>query len=312
MKGFLIWIPIFLLSCLKQIDIPKESYQLTQFLLLTYPNLEIVIEKPNLGEGQTQKILLKLTAQPMDIVKIPIFVENSDLLQTSPTSIVFTQESWDTIQEIQVVAPEDPYYEADQKISVSFGPYETSDFLYNGKTKAITYSYINNDPLGFSTSWRSPTEGGPAVPLSVSLYSQPKCNVTVSIENSASSQLSLSTDSIVFTPINWNLPQSVNITAIDDTDLEYNQTYTLTLIASSCDAYNGYKQEIPITVMDNDIPGFEFNPSGFSLIEGNYQTIGIRLLSPPTSIVSVSITSSPTSICTISSGSSLTFDATNY
>lgn len=299
------------LNCLKRIDIPEEYIKISEFLLLSYPDLELKTEQNSIIEGQNQKILIKLKTQPLGEVRIPISTTNS-LLKTNISSIFFTQENWDSFQEIQLQAPEDPYYEPTQKIEVSLGPAESSDFFYNGKINSLSYLYTNNEPLGFSMSYSNLWEGGGSVPLSISLLSQPRSNVTVTILNPNSSEFTLSSSSVVFTTSNWNVPQNITLTAVDDTELEYDQTYTLTFLASSSDSYyNEYKQEISITVYDNDVPGFQFS-SGFSIIEGGSQNVGIRLLTPPTSLVTVNLTSSPTANCTISSGSSLSFDNTNY
>lgn len=299
------------LNCLKRIDIPKEQIKSMEFLLLTYPDFEFNVEQFSIIEGQNQKIFVKLKAEPMGDVKVPISTTKS-FLKTNISTLLLTPENWDTFQELQLQAPEDYYYEPPSKVEVIFGPAESSDIFYNGKVSSISYLYTNNEALGFSISSGSLWEGGGSVPLSISLLSQPKSNVTITISNPASSEFTLSSSSLLFTPSNWNIAQTISLNAIDDSELEYQQTYLLTFLASSSDEYNEYKQEIPITVYDNDIPGFQFTSTSFWITEGNSQNIGIKLLTQPTSTVSVNISSSPTENCTISSGSSLTFDSTNY
>jgi hypothetical protein len=118
---------------------------------------------------------------------------------------------------------------------------------------------------------------------------------------------------ITFTPANWNTPQSVTITAIDDTLLEYTEIFDIVLTLTSSDPnYNNLSYTIPVSIDDNDVSGFNLNVSWFNIQEGNTSNVNIRLKTAPTNNVNVSITASPASLCTISSGSSLTFTTANY
>jgi len=118
---------------------------------------------------------------------------------------------------------------------------------------------------------------------------------------------------ITFTPANWNTPQSVTITAIDDTLLEYTETFDIVLTLTSSDPnYNNLSYTIPVSIDDNDVPGLNLNVSWFNIQEGNTLNVNIRLKTAPTANVNVNITASPVSLCTISSGSSLTFTTANY
>jgi hypothetical protein len=102
------------------------------------------------------------------------------------------------------------------------------------------------------------TEGGTTDTYTVVLKSQPTANVTVALN--AGTQLTTSAPSLIFTPANWNVAQTVTVTAIDDTLVEGNHTGTITHAVSSTDTnYNGLTiTPLSVAITDNDtnnIPG---------------------------------------------------------
>ena len=71
-------------------------------------------------------------------------------------------------------------------------------------------------------------EGGSAGTFTVVLSKVPSNNVVVSVTE-ASADVTLSATSLTFTPANWNTPQTVYVTAVDDTVVEVQETVTLVL-----------------------------------------------------------------------------------
>jgi hypothetical protein len=61
-------------------------------------------------------------------------------------------------------------------------------------------------------------EGGTAESYSVSLSTQPTRNVTITVEHD--SQVSLSSTTLVFTPLNWDISQNVSVYAVQDILIE--------------------------------------------------------------------------------------------
>jgi hypothetical protein len=97
------------------------------------------------------------------------------------------------------------------------------------------------------------TESGSTGEIMLFLTSRPFDNVTVS--PAASPQIRLSTDSLSFTPSNWNEPQPITVTAIDDNVFAGHQQAQITYASSSTDPnYDGLS--IPptnVSVID-DVP----------------------------------------------------------
>jgi Domain of unknown function (DUF4347)/Malectin domain/Glucose / Sorbosone dehydrogenase/IPT/TIG domain len=109
------------------------------------------------------------------------------------------------------------------------------------------------------------TEGGATDSYTLVLNTQPTANVTIAFN--PSTQLTTSVPNLVFTPANWNIAQSVTVTAVDDTLVEGNHTGTITQTITSTDSNYSSLTLAPLSVAitDNDtntVPGAIFINGG--------------------------------------------------
>ncbi|AFY28282.1 Calx-beta domain-containing protein [Cyanobium gracile] len=100
--------------------------------------------------------------------------------------------------------------------------------------------------------------------FTVVLNSQPTADVTIGISSSDTTEGTVSTSSLVFTPANWNIPQTVTVTSVDDAIVDRDDNgiangigvaYSIvTAAATSSDAnYNGLNaDDVGVTNLDND------------------------------------------------------------
>ncbi len=124
---------------------------------------------------------------------------------------------------------------------------------------ARTYTLIyegNPTPAGItinqSNGSTSVTEGGAGDSYTLVLNSQPRANVTLNL--SAGTGITLNNSNLVFTPANWNVPQTVAVSAVDDTLVEGDHTAIITHSVTSTDSnYNGLSvAPIRVNIADND------------------------------------------------------------
>ena len=104
----------------------------------------------------------------------------------------------------------------------------------------------------------------------VALDSQPTADVTVAVAGHAGTDITPSTTTLTFTPLNWETAKTVTVTAVDDADLT-NDTVTLTHSATSTDAdYNAITiTGVTVTLSDNDtaqVMDVEITPGGAELV----------------------------------------------
>jgi len=120
----------------------------------------------------------------------------------------------------------------------------TSSFTVNAAPEVIITESGGNTNI---------IEGGVTDSYSVVLNSKPTADVTININSGT--QTSTNFNSLTFTPNNWNVAQSVTVTAVDDAIIEGNHTQSISHTASSTDAkYNGISiLPIAANITDNDV-----------------------------------------------------------
>ncbi len=99
----------------------------------------------------------------------------------------------------------------------------------------VSVTNLDNDGPGVSVSAISgdTTEAGGQATFSVVLQSQPSGTVTVALASSNTGEGTVSPDALVFTPANWNTPQTVTVTGVEDDVDDGNVAYTIVTTVSS-------------------------------------------------------------------------------
>ncbi|NJN86617.1 MAG: hypothetical protein HC881_10280, partial [Leptolyngbyaceae cyanobacterium SL_7_1] len=114
-------------------------------------------------------------------------------------------------------------------------PSPTANYVL-GATTAATVTILDNDTAGVSIQPASGTVtelGGQSV-FSVVLNSRPTANAVVNLSSSDTSEGTVSTPALTFTSADWNVPQTVTVTGVDDAVADGNQSFSiLTAITSS-------------------------------------------------------------------------------
>nr|WP_277922748.1 FG-GAP-like repeat-containing protein [Synechocystis sp. FACHB-383] len=98
------------------------------------------------------------------------------------------------------------------------------------------------------------TEGGATDSYTVVLNVQPSADVTIALNGGT--QLSTNVTTLTFTSANWNVPQTVTVTAVDDGIGEGPHRGVITATSSSTDSrFNGIAIDaVPVSITDNDLP----------------------------------------------------------
>ena len=114
-----------------------------------------------------------------------------------------------------------------------------------------TVSVANAPKLVLTASTSILTEGGVGANLEVSLSIAPSDTVTVTL--TPDSQLSANATSLTFDSSNWTTPQTVNVTALDDTVLEGIHKGSLTTLVETTDyLYKGLANNtVDFSIADN-------------------------------------------------------------
>ncbi|MFN7626074.1 MAG: Calx-beta domain-containing protein, partial [Pirellula sp.] len=205
-------------------------------------------------------------------------------------------------------------------LSVPFESISTSAANPNNQTVFLkrTLDFLAGT-VGISVSAPSATattEAGGTVSIQVSLLAPPTANVTVPVATSDLTEGTVSVGSLIFTPTNWNVPQAVTVTGVNDDVDDGNVAYSIVFGAtnSTDTRYNGLDPaDTSLTNTDNDTAGITIGAiSGVTTSEsGTSVTFTIQLNSQPTANVTVPLSSSDTTEGTVSQ-SQVAFTASNW
>ncbi len=100
----------------------------------------------------------------------------------------------------------------------------------------------------------SVTEGGATDSFSIVLRNQPTANVTITLDNT-NQQITTDVTTLTFTPANWNIAQTVVVTAVNDSVGENIHTGVIKHSTTSSDArYNNLVDTVIVSITDNDLP----------------------------------------------------------
>src|SRR5262249_50433832 len=140
-------------------------------------------------------------------------------------------------------------------------------------------------------------------------------DVTVNLSSSDTSEGTVPA-SITFTPANWNTPQTVTVTGVNDFLDDGDVAYQIVTTVTSPDAkYNGIAAaDVSVTNQDDaDAAGITVTPtSGLTTTEaGGQRTFTVVLTSQPTADVTIGLSSSDTTEGTVAPAS-LTFTTANW
>ena len=273
--------------------------------------------------GGTATFQMGLVIEPAHAVTVtPRSSDTSEGTVSGP--LTFTPDNWDTAQNITVTGVDDAEGDGDQSYRITFSA-RSLDFTYNGlQVPPFSVSVINrddddNDPGLVLTRVQNrrtleTSEAGGAATVQVRLAAAPTAPVTVTPSSSDTSEGVVS-DTLTFTPSNWDADQSVTVTGVDDAEYDGDQTYQIIFSVTSSDSeYN----DIPVTalsVINGDNDGASVRVTGAENLEtseaGGTATFQVRLATRPTHEVIVTLLSDDTSEGVVSPDS-LTFTPNNW
>ncbi|MDO9139132.1 MAG: Calx-beta domain-containing protein, partial [Methylobacter sp.] len=208
--------------------------------------------------GTSDSFTVKLNAQPTTDVTVTLTGLDATEGSLSATTLTFTPENWNTPQTVTVTGVDDDLIDGD--ITYTLTATTSGDSAYNGgnaKTATVAVTNSDNDSAGLTLSKTtlSTSEDGSSDSFTVKLNAQPTANVTVTLTGLDATEGSLSATTLTFTPANWNTPQTVTVTGVDDDLIDGDITYTLTATTSGDSAYNGGNTKtatVAVTNSDND------------------------------------------------------------
>ena len=312
--------------------------------LVVAPAFPATIRLTEGNPGSAQTFRFSLQTAPQFPVTIPVSSSDISESSVSVSSIVLNSVNFRTGVQFSISPVSDGVTDGDITHSLVVGPSTSQDPSYNARfsqnVQVITVDSSTNTvlPITVVNNGNTNPNGqlvvteGSSSQLVVRLPSQPTESVTVPVTvPTGNGLISASPTSVTFTPANWNIPQTVQITRSDDNINSGTVPFSVNVGPSTTLSGQPYTQQqtFPGTSNDNDgastsspivinnIPSATIGQSGFQVstseVSGSSvnSVLSLRLGFAPTSAVTVVISSSDPSEG-IPSPNSLVFSSGNW
>jgi gliding motility-associated-like protein len=269
--------------------------------------------------GTTATFTIVLDSEPTANVTIDLSSDDTGEGTVFPASVTFTSGDWDTPQTVTVTGVDDDIQDGNQTFSIVTAAATSADGNYTGMN-ASDVSVTNNDDgdtagITVSTISGNTSESGTTASFTIVLDSEPTANVTIGLSSDDTSEGTVSPASVTFTSGNWDTPQIITVTGVNDALADGDQTYHIvTSAATSTDGnYTGMNpDDVTVINIDGDVASINVSViSGHTAEDGTTATFTIVLTSQPTADVTIDLSSDDPSEGTVLS-TSVTFTSGNW
>jgi hypothetical protein len=260
--------------------------------------------------GATDTYTVVLTRQPMATVTITASAAGQVTTATGgglpgpAVALTFTPTNWNTPQTITVAAVDDSVVEGPHTGTIT---HAATGGAYDGVViRAVTATVTDNDVPGVILTQTGGTtavvEGAPGNPGATDTYTavltnQPSGDVTITATPSAQVTVTGTgtagggTATLIFTPADWNLPQTFTVAAVNDSLVEGPHTGLISHIAGGGGYSGAAVGSITVIVTDDDPGVILTGGAGLTVREGGPgDTYTLVLSTPPTSDVTITVT----------------------
>lgn len=271
-------------------------------------------------EGSTKTFSVVLNLQPTSDVVINLRSDNSAAGTVDKSRLIFTPTNWNMPQTVTVSSNDNDVINDDVQFKIVLDNAISSDSKYNGRDiQDVEVTSLNNDIPGVTvtpTSGLTTTEAGGQATFTVRLNTRPTADVVIGLTSDNVKEGTVIPSSLTFTSANYDEPQVVAVTGINDQIVDGSVIYhVVTRSATSTDTgYNGFNaSDVTLANTDDDLVGVTITPSTRLVTSesGAKATFTVKLNSQPTANVTISLSSSNTAEGTVSPAL-LTFTAANF
>ncbi len=272
----------------------------------------------------TDTVSIVLSAQPLTDVVFDVTSGDPTEATVSPAFLTFTPSNWNLAQSVTVTAADDQLVDGSQNSTITIAVnVAASDSAFDAlDDQTVTVTTSDNDLAGFtivqSGGTTAVTEPATTDHFTVVLNAQPLADVVLGVSSSDLTESSVSSSSLTFTTLNWNIAQTVTVSAVDDllVDGPRNSTITVTINdASSDNAFDPVAdQSITVSTADNETAGISIVQSGGTTEVSEpdvTDTFTVILTAQPLSDVVLAVAGSDDTEATVST-SALTFTTVNW
>tara|TARA_R110002049_G_scaffold272291_1_gene449775 strand:- start:7112 stop:13801 length:6690 start_codon:yes stop_codon:yes gene_type:complete len=266
----------------------------------------------------TNTFTVVLDTEPSSDVVFDISSDDTDEATVNAAQLTFTNANWDTPQTVTISGVDDAIERNDfATITVVINDAGSDDPFDALADQTVAITLTDDDDAGFTLSETTLTidEAGGTGTFTVVVNSEPVSDVLFDISSDDTDEATVSAAQLTFTSANWNTPQTIIVTGVND-DIDRNDSATITIAingAGSDDTYDALaNQTVAITLTDDDTVGYTVSETTLTIDENaGTGTFTIVLDTEPASNVVFNISSDDTDQATVDSAL-LTFTTANW
>ena len=219
--------------------------------------------------GVPDSYQIRLTQPPLADVTIALVNQDGQVVAVDSANpenrfLVFTPANWNVFQTVRVSAVDDELQEGFRRSWIKHESSSSDPAYQDAGMPRVMASVVDNDfagvmfiPSGGSTDV---AEGGASDTYDVVLTRRPSSDVTISLENVPGQVTAVDAGSptaasfLVFTSENWDVPQTVLVSAVDDDQVEGpHRAYITHRIDTLDDEYQQtFAMQESVWISDND------------------------------------------------------------
>ena len=254
-------------------------------------------------DGGTGSYDVRLSTRPTDYVTVGVESSDGNVATVRPALLTFTPVNWASAQRVTVTGVRGG------KATITHDP--TGGGYSNVRTASVKVTVLENESPGLRvTPLQVVVAEGKTETYKVELKEQPSGPVTVSVRTNESIA-TVNPSSLTFTRSDWDDPQTVRVTGVDDSVIG-DRHATITNTSSGSD-YN-YEEQVEVTVTDNDAVLLVPKTTVTVAEASGTDTYTVVLKGRPPATegdVTVAVTISPSGVATVKP-STLTFTTANW
>ncbi len=282
--------------------------------------------------GAPVDIMLRLGLAPTDDVNVraQIFeadgkTESDEVKLLTEQKFAITKDNYKEGVAISLQGIDDHIIDGDQDFKIRL-KFSTLDDQYNLEDKWITGKNIDKNVAALTKEYTETkvSEDGTTLDIDLSLSSIPTAPVTVALASSDKAEMTVKPASMTFTPEDWDKPQKITVTGMDDVIVDGDIVSDLTLKVTSDDknfggdpendALNAIEDKIEITTLDNDTAAIVVIAEGAEVLENSGKKLEFKVVlsAQPEAPVTVSAKSNDESELKIVGQPTLIFTEENW
>ncbi len=259
---------------------------------------------------QEATTLVSITSHPVSVSVCVSDTNSFSVVTTDPDDSIYQWQAYNgAVWEDIGVDPPEANYTGVNSATLTVQPLNIS---LNGKKYRVKTRKLNTQcetisdeatinvfspSIVVSPTSLSKREDDPNVPLEVSLTGTPSSDVYLDFVNIDNTEIAVSSSSLTFTPLNWNVTQTITIDPQLDFIVDGNQNFNLGLSVNTTNTLNCYNNlsdvSIPTEIIDIDQAGFTIVPiDNLTDESGDEGSFSIVMNSKPSDFVDLVLTSS--------------------